>query len=535
MKKFFAKNKIFYLFFYFTLFVFLLYNSLNYLDPDLGWHLKVGQEILENKDVPHLEHFDFSIYGQRWVDHEWLINLISYFVFNNYGYISLNVFFALIIVSLFLLLTVFTKNFFLKNNQGNFAIFFWQILGVLAIAPHIGVRMQELTLLFLSLELIIIHLYNKNKNFKILFFLIPLIYFWSCAHGGFLIGIFLLFFFIFIKIIENFLIKFSFFSFLKTKHLFKKKNIFPFLIFSLLSFFSTLFTPYGLELYSFLSGYTNSFYLTHISEWLPAWYYPTNYIQLFYNALAITLVALLLYSIIKHKEKYKIDLWQISLFFLFFLLGLKARRHFPLFFVASFPFLVQISAYQFKLPPKFKNFLNHNFLIKTYLQTILFLCLIYLGLQINWTNQPFKNEKFCQDYPCRAIEFLQNHPEYYNYKMYNDYNFGGFMIWTYPQGKLFIDGRLPQYEFANHSLMEEYYEFNKDEQAEKKLDQYKIDLVFLKKYLEPKFSNFDKAFPGFKQEEYKENLKEYLKNAKNWKMVYDDNISSIYVREKNNN
>jgi len=44
---------------------------------------------------------------------------------------------------------------------------------------------------------IIIFLYNKNKNFKILFWLIPLFIIWASAHGGFLIGLAVLGMFIF--------------------------------------------------------------------------------------------------------------------------------------------------------------------------------------------------------------------------------------------------------------------------------------------------------------------------------------------------
>ena len=83
--------------FYILVFSFLLNHSFKYLDPDLGWHLKVGQQILEEKAVPGSELYDYTLENKTWVDHEWLLNVFSYWVYDKFGYISLNIFFALLI------------------------------------------------------------------------------------------------------------------------------------------------------------------------------------------------------------------------------------------------------------------------------------------------------------------------------------------------------------------------------------------------------------------------------------------------------
>ena len=41
-------------------------------DPDLGWHLKVGEEILESGSVPHYDHFSHTMPGHEWIAHSWL-------------------------------------------------------------------------------------------------------------------------------------------------------------------------------------------------------------------------------------------------------------------------------------------------------------------------------------------------------------------------------------------------------------------------------------------------------------------------------
>jgi len=47
------------------------------LDPDLWWHLRTGQWIVETGTVPHTDPFSFTRAGQPWVSHEWLSEVSS--------------------------------------------------------------------------------------------------------------------------------------------------------------------------------------------------------------------------------------------------------------------------------------------------------------------------------------------------------------------------------------------------------------------------------------------------------------------------
>lgn len=51
-----------------------LWLCIRVTDPDLGWHLRVGEEIFKTRTVPRTDHFSFTMAGTPWVDHEWLIN-----------------------------------------------------------------------------------------------------------------------------------------------------------------------------------------------------------------------------------------------------------------------------------------------------------------------------------------------------------------------------------------------------------------------------------------------------------------------------
>lgn len=514
--------------FYLATFAFFLQNSFDHLDPDLGWHLKVGQEMLATKQVPNLEHFNYTLEGARWVDHEWLSNIIAYLIFKNFGYILLSALFALITTIVFAILNSYIKKYFSRSSSYVFVLLPLEIFGWFAIAPHAGVRMQELSWLFLLLLLIIINYFERYKNKKILLLTIPLLYFWACLHGSFPISLVILGSWLVIKTAEKLLKPIKDLSFIDLKE-FNWGEIKYFAIISFLAGISTFFTPYGLELYKFLFDYKNSFYLLHVMEWMPVWNYPFQTLQIIY--LALTLACLLIYFTNNRlaKKNSKVSLWQLGLFFIFLLLSFKSRRHFPLFFIASLPLIIEILSAQIDFK-NIKSVINHR-LVRFYVIVGFLLVIFGLLIKTNFTNEPFSNKKFCQDYPCAGINFLKN-SRYKDDKIFNNYNWGGFMIWTWPEKKIFIDGRLPQYPFNNHTILEEYYEFYEKGKSENKLNEYQIEIIILNKP-SPKIIKFWEKWLGIKEEEINRNngLEDYLKKTNNWKAIYQDEATNIYKKQ----
>ncbi len=149
------------------------------------------------------------------------------------------------------------------------------------------------------IRLLIISAFYYQKRIKLLFFLIPLFYLWSCIHGSFLLGFALLFFFFIFSLL-----------FLRKR----KKDIFILFLASIVAFIGTLATPYGIGLYSFLGGYGQTFYLTNIQEWLPFYYFPIQYPQLVYLAVLSAFWILYFYKLKTEKKLKELDLW--SCFFL---------------------------------------------------------------------------------------------------------------------------------------------------------------------------------------------------------------------------
>jgi hypothetical protein len=535
--------------FYLFIFAILLKNSFGYLDPDFGWHLKVGGEIWQTRAVPDINHEDYTLLGTHWVDHEWLSNVFIYLIDNSWGYIALSIVFALLIVAALFVQLQFTRKYFLKNDRGLTLVLALQAFGLYASLPHLGVRVQELTIFLLLVLSIIIYLYNKNKDYRILFWLLPLFIFWASAHGGFLIGLFILGLFALIKSVELWSAKKFPLKFLDYGRVLEIRHIATFSLFSFLAILATLATPYGLRLYSFLFRYRDSYYQQHLTEWQGQYCFPLVYSQLVYLEIVLIFFALLLFSVFISKiNRRRFDLYQTVLIIIFAVLAFKARRHFPLLFIVSLPVMVEffLDFFTSILPAAKKGFgqtklfgrrgLRLDELCLIIVSSALILAGALIVLKTGFTLQP---EKAYQDkYPYQAVVFLRAHPEWNGLRLFCKYSWGGYLIWQYPERKLFADGRLPQYPLAGRTVLEEYGDFFTPGKSAAQLQRYDIGLVMINpKEDYPKADWLEKIIfssnPSILDSAAQKSsaLLEYLRGTPVWQSVYNDGTTEILVKK----
>lgn len=519
-------SNIFWWAFYLACFSILINSSLSYLDPDFAWHKKVGEQIVLDKQVPSENIYNFSFTG-NWVDHEWLSDAIVFLIDKEFGYLVLSALFALLIVITLRLLHLRIKKYW--PGLPNYFSAIFQIFSLIACLPHFGVRIQEFALLFLLLTLNIIDSYLEKRNKHILFFFIPLMWLWSTFHGSFLIGFFVMGLFVFVQLIS----KTKYLSELNNNFLsWKELKIFSF--FSFLSFLVTFLSPYGAELYSFLYGYKDSYYLTHIQEWLPQHFFPFLYSQLLF--LVFIVLSLIFHFYENYNKKKNFDLWNFILVFVFTFLAFKSRRHFPLLIIAGLPFVLKNLGEALELE-KIKQsslFLGNSF-YKNILGFILIISLVFISLTkfsvTTFDKNVFANH--CQTYPCGAIKFLQENKIYDSEALFNSYGWGGFLIHELPERKIFIDGRLPQVEYKGHSFLEEYYRFyseDKDEIAGR-LQEHNISLVLIEAFdKDVEAKKWEKIIFNLSDEDLraKNYLREYLNDSSDWEIIYQDEVSVIY-------
>jgi hypothetical protein len=391
--------------------------------------------------------------------------------------------------------------------------------------------MQVVALLLFILLLIFLEKYKQKGKLRYAILLPLLFLFWANTHGTFILGLGLMFSFLGIKIIER-LLYYCKIKKVDYSYLWSNKKIFTFFNLSLASVLVTLINPYGFRLYNFLNGYTNTFYLKHIQEWLPQYMLPVNMWQISYLAISLSLV-LIIWFLNKYKD-IKLNLWDVFLFIFFLYFAISSKRHFPLFFIASSPAIIYLINQIFI---KEKNLITYSYLnkyisvnyIKYFILFMYFLVLTALIAQVNFINGPFSS--YCYKYPCEAIEYIKNSEAIKNKRIFNNYSWGGYIIWEMPEKQIFIDGRMPQLEYKNQTILEEYFDFFKEDRAEHKLNEYNIEVVLLPNNNgETTASWFERKILKLNCKERNNYLYDYLESNKNWEKVFVSDVSIIYIR-----
>ena len=131
------------------LFALLIISQLNTIvDTDLWCHLKAGEYIVKNFNVPRYDIFSYTLQNVKWIDHEWLAQVIFYLTFIQFGFIGLNLLKVIIISlcfsALFLLAT--------RGKKIIFAVFFI-LLAVLALGYRSFLRPEMFSYLLLCIFL----------------------------------------------------------------------------------------------------------------------------------------------------------------------------------------------------------------------------------------------------------------------------------------------------------------------------------------------------------------------------------------------
>ena len=344
-------------------------------------------------------------------------------------------------------------------------------------------------------------LFNKfvYKNSKLIW-LVPLIFLaWVNLHGSFILGIFTL---ATLSILTAATKK----DFANFKTL-AKINI--------LSFTATLINPY------FANAWKQAFLISQ------NYYASLQFLNLDWFSLAardsggwifalIAFALVLLISLIRNK----INLSQRLLLVIFLSLSVLTAR----FVFALFIFFL-IPANQFIL--EFKEKLNKE-VIRSYFFPFLSFALILILLLMSFLNlqevkfaysslenySQYLKTKFPKKYsymnwPYQASLFVSQNLN--NRRLLNEANWGSLLLLQDPHIKVFYYGAMDNFIVNGQPFVLDYLTLvNTQKKWQEKLDYYKIDAIFL-----------PNSFP----------LVKALKANTNWKMVYEDNLATILLKD----
>jgi hypothetical protein len=389
------------------------------IDPDLWWHLRTGQMIVETGHVPHVDPFSFTRAGHAWVSHEWLSEVTFYELWKHGGATALIVFSAIVTTAGFMLL-------YLRCPGKRHWAAAGTILGALSSAPSWGVRPQMFTFTLASLLLWLIQ--SGERKPRLLFWILPLFLLWLNLHAGFALGPALLFAYAVGLILET--------AVGHTPWQQARPILLRVLLLLLACFALVPLNPSGAQLYRYpIDTLRSSAMRSFIVEW-----FSPDFHQWLYRS--FLLVLLLLLSALASSRSRPRGRVLVPLFLTCFA-ALDAVRHIPIFvllavpvIVAALPLVASSSAARHRRAgyPLSRPMFN---------VAVLILMTVFVGAK--WvTLSHNQNRLEAERFPQAAVAFLQasDQPQ----KIFVFYDWGGYAIWKlYPEYRVFVDGRADLY------------------------------------------------------------------------------------------
>lgn len=400
-------------------------------ENDLFWQIKMGEQIWETHTFPTADPYNFSNPGAVWTLEEWLPAVSFYLIHHFFGPVGLIFYKAAVIALMFWLFMILFNR--LKVNL-------YLSSGVLLLAAMVNTRgiwtvfPSIFEYLFIVLTILMLEFYRDQKFRLIPFFLILLSFFWVQSHASF---------FLLSGIVGAYLFGDWLVSFLKKRWAhyqphgaaFEKGQQKSLLAVFLLSLVMPLISPngYWLPLYPFRITFGK--FTPYVSEYQRFWHvWNWNWVDFIPGFTLILIVLMVFFFIISMKKLHPTDLL-LGIFFI--VLALTAVRHVAIFALVA---LFLISRYLTVWFGEYRGFFKRSLLKDTILVLLILAFVVFYKTQL----VPFGFSWSEKGYPKEAAELINKSG--LSGKMFNHYNYGGYLIWKMPGYQVFIDGRLEMYQ-----------------------------------------------------------------------------------------
>jgi hypothetical protein len=151
-------------------------------DPDTWWHIRVGREILESGAIPRADTWSIAGAGREWVSQDWLSNVLMAVLFAGGGPTAVS--FTYGVMTLGALWLVWNAIGVRDGSIGWLARAAWLILGLVLAAPVVGARVQVIDLLLAAAALNLLWRYLTSPRTLHLAALPLVAVAWVNLHAG---------------------------------------------------------------------------------------------------------------------------------------------------------------------------------------------------------------------------------------------------------------------------------------------------------------------------------------------------------------
>ncbi len=456
-------------------------------DVDLWARLAVGSIFFQTGHVLYNDIFSYLPRNLTFIDHEWGSSVIFYMIVKHFGSSGL---FFLKFILIFLTLYLISKTIRLNKDVKNINLLIFIIL-LMPLPSFLfsTIRCQIFTYMFFALWCYTLERVRLGEK-RLLWIMPATMILWANLHGGFVVGL-------------GLLLLYAAGEFLN------KKNPFPYLLTLLASFAAVLMNPYGYKYLGFIY-HALTVDRSFVTEWTRYNFLKTTVPNIQFDIIILLTAAAFAVYLIKRSPKDFVKILVLAATFTQMMLHV---RHTTFFAIAALTYFYPDFILLFTLlAEKIQNFLGLKVrqAIRITLKSLTFLFVAYTAY-VYCTVVPLMLYVNPGYYPVGSIQFiLQN-----NLKgnVYIPWDWGSYAFWKlYPHNLISTDGRFE--EVYNEKIFDEAREFilKDDDYKTKFLKKYHTDVVIVPTRLTDG---------------------SYIEKITNWRKVYTDNVSCVFVPDTN--
>ena len=511
-------------------FVILIYavtlNQVSFtFDADIGWHFRFAMDVLKGS-FPYLDSYTWGYFGGPWVNTAWGGDVLYWLGYKYLGRFGLEMVLAAIFTSAFVLISK------IRTKKITLIGLFLSLLAVFAVRHLIVLRLSLVTPLFF---VFIIYSLEKIKVSRWYWFWPPVIWLWSAIHGSWLLAFPLIAIYFFGNLIESIFSKY-FINF-KDK-IWTKKEYLKSGLLATISLCLIIINPYGGRLFSeMFKVFSDDNFKKYIIEWMPSYVYP---IFIFSVILAVVVLIVAIFAFWKKK----ITVSQAMLVLTLFYTGMQEKRNIIFILLIGIPILTELIIYAKKELEKNKLGWFYDRGNLSMITALVIIATAYFTVNINFNNDLFQDKKTLEytGIPFEAIDFFRNYEGREAVRIFNEFNWTGYLEWVIPENKVFVDGKIittgRNPDRPNQTLLESYNEIMKKPDGLLWLEKNEVKFILLsnrnKLKIEPGLA--EKYFYGRESvEEGKKivtiQLEKDLKESDRWTPIYADEKAVIWEQK----
>ncbi len=386
-------------------------------DPDIWWHLKVGDWIVQHHAVPYVGIFSRTAGASPWIAYSWgyeVLLSLAYAWFGLSGFAMFGILLTMAVtLALFWMLNRLCGSFWLAwtlSFIGSFAYLF-------SLMP----RPVFFSMILFTVVLGLILEAQRSGQITRLYWLPGLFMIWANLHIQFLYGLFVVGLFVGVNLIEQLAIKIG----VDLKYLEQPSLPLPELIaIFFASLAATCIGPYSYHLIRVITAYSNSHVPYFMIQELSAFSFKffTHYILLLMTAAAFYVVGF----------RQKLDLFKLSLLFVASVIAFRTQRDAWFLGISAAAFIADL--------PNRKSDKTTVLRLSELIGTGAVLAVLVLLISRNTGFNPRDLDRaISHEYPVNAANFVRANQ--IQGPLYNNLDWGGFLIWYMPQYPVVVDGR----------------------------------------------------------------------------------------------